>query len=171
VTHLAIAKRGAKDVARRSHETTSQIFRYAIAHGYAKRNPAADFKPSDIIIKPASGNFGPRGREGNSGIAGCNKQLQRNRHHQVCDATTCLYLGSHLGADRSGVAGVRSGQGTLGDPQRTFEDGHAAYRTVVTATVEVLRALKMLTGNGRLLSPGDLDKSKPMSSNTPFEGA
>ena len=32
--------------------------------------------------------------------------------------------------------------------------------------VEVLRALKLLTGNGRLVFPGANDKKKPMSNNT-----
>jgi integrase len=32
--------------------------------------------------------------------------------------------------------------------------------------VEVLRALKLLTGNGKLVFPGALDKNKPMSNNT-----
>ncbi|MEO8737392.1 MAG: integrase arm-type DNA-binding domain-containing protein [Edaphobacter sp.] len=35
-----IEARGARDVAKRAMETTGQIFRYAIAHGYASRNPA-----------------------------------------------------------------------------------------------------------------------------------
>ena len=35
-----IEERGARDIAKRALETTGQIFRYAIAHGYAKRNPA-----------------------------------------------------------------------------------------------------------------------------------
>jgi integrase len=32
--------------------------------------------------------------------------------------------------------------------------------------VEVLRALKLLTGNGKLVFPGAMDKKKPMSNNT-----
>ena len=40
--------RGVRDVAKRALETTGQIFRYAIAHGYATRNPAADIKPRDV---------------------------------------------------------------------------------------------------------------------------
>lgn len=32
-------KRGALDIAKRALQTCSQIFRYAIAHGLAKRNP------------------------------------------------------------------------------------------------------------------------------------
>lgn len=46
---LEIESRGARDVSKRSHETTGQIFRYAIARGIATRNPAADFKPGDIL--------------------------------------------------------------------------------------------------------------------------
>ena len=54
---LPIEARGARDVAKRAHETISQIFRYAIANGLAKRNPAADFKPSDILTAAEEENF------------------------------------------------------------------------------------------------------------------
>ena len=53
---LAIEKRDARDVAKRSHETTSQIFRYAIARDIATRNPAADFKPRDILAEAKTEN-------------------------------------------------------------------------------------------------------------------
>jgi integrase len=45
----AIEARGVGDLAKRSLETCGQIFRYAIAHGYATRNPAADIKPADLL--------------------------------------------------------------------------------------------------------------------------
>lgn len=54
---IAIEGRGARDVAKRAHETTGQIFRYAIAHGFASRNPATGFKPSDILAEGSSENF------------------------------------------------------------------------------------------------------------------
>ncbi len=44
-----IETRGARDVAKRALETTGQIFRFAIAHGYAKRNPAKEIEPRDIL--------------------------------------------------------------------------------------------------------------------------
>jgi hypothetical protein len=53
---LAIERRDARDVAKRAHETTSQIFRYAIAHDVASRNPAADFKPRDILAEARTEN-------------------------------------------------------------------------------------------------------------------
>src|SRR5262249_14430996 len=45
----AIQDRGKLDIAKRALETTGQIFRYAVAHGHAKRNPAVDIKPGDIL--------------------------------------------------------------------------------------------------------------------------
>jgi hypothetical protein len=38
----AIEQRGARDIAKRALETAGQVFRYAIAHGYARRNPATE---------------------------------------------------------------------------------------------------------------------------------
>jgi integrase len=54
---LAVEGRGSRDVAKRIHETSGQIFRYAIAHGKATRNLAADFKPRDILLQAKSENF------------------------------------------------------------------------------------------------------------------
>jgi hypothetical protein len=54
---LAIERRDARDVAKRAHESTGQIFRYAIARGLASRNPAAEFKPSDILAEARTENF------------------------------------------------------------------------------------------------------------------
>jgi integrase len=41
--------KGARDVAQRQHGTISQIYRYAIANELADSNPAAAFKPSDVL--------------------------------------------------------------------------------------------------------------------------
>ena len=44
-----IEERGASDLAKRSLETTNQIFRFAIAHSHASRNPASEIKPRDVL--------------------------------------------------------------------------------------------------------------------------
>jgi hypothetical protein len=46
---LAIEKRGATELAKRALQMCSMVFRYAIAHGKASRNPAIDIKPSDVL--------------------------------------------------------------------------------------------------------------------------
>jgi hypothetical protein len=52
-----IQDRGALDIAKRALETTGQIFRYAIAFGHAKHNPAAEIKPRDILKSREVVNF------------------------------------------------------------------------------------------------------------------
>ncbi len=58
-----IAARGALDIAKRALQTTGQVFRYAIAHGKAKRNPAAEIKPGDILPARKKANYGKRAAE------------------------------------------------------------------------------------------------------------
>ena len=53
----AIEQRGARDLAKRALETIGQIFRYGIAHGYARRNPASEIKPADILKATLRVNF------------------------------------------------------------------------------------------------------------------
>lgn len=53
----AIERRGARDIAKRALETTGQIFRYAIAHGYARRNPASEIRPGDILKSTRKVNY------------------------------------------------------------------------------------------------------------------
>lgn len=52
-----IEARGAGDLARRSLNTTGQIFRYAMADGFAQRNPVSDIKPRDILKETHEKNF------------------------------------------------------------------------------------------------------------------
>lgn len=46
---LAIEERGALHLAHRSLNMMSQIFRYGIANGFCRRNPAADIRASDFL--------------------------------------------------------------------------------------------------------------------------
>lgn len=45
----AVARRGAIDTAARALNTCGQIFRYAIGHCMAQRNPAAEIRPADTL--------------------------------------------------------------------------------------------------------------------------
>jgi integrase len=53
----AIERRGARDIAKRALETVGQVFRYAIAHGFARRNPATEIRPSDILKSSRKANY------------------------------------------------------------------------------------------------------------------
>jgi hypothetical protein len=54
---VTVESRGASDVAKRAQQTIGQIFRFAISRDLATRNPAADFKPRDILAARESQNF------------------------------------------------------------------------------------------------------------------
>jgi integrase len=53
----AIQDRGARDIAKRALETVGQVFRYSIAHGYSKRNPSSEIRPSDILKSAPKTNY------------------------------------------------------------------------------------------------------------------
>ncbi|MCE4553604.1 tyrosine-type recombinase/integrase [Roseateles cellulosilyticus] len=52
-----IEARGALDIAKRSMQTCGQVFRFAIAHGKASRNPATDVRPSDVLPSRKKQNY------------------------------------------------------------------------------------------------------------------
>jgi hypothetical protein len=57
----AVEKRGVLDIAKRCHQMTGQIFRYAIAHELASRNPATDIKPGDVLASRKKTHYAPIG--------------------------------------------------------------------------------------------------------------
>lgn len=52
-----IESRGALDIAKRVLTMCGQVFRYAVAHGLAERNPAADIKPADVLKPTKKTNY------------------------------------------------------------------------------------------------------------------
>ena len=129
---LAIESRGARDVAKRAHETTGQIFRYAIAHGIASRNPAADFKPKDILAEANEENF--------SRVDA--KELPMLLAKMVNydgDAITrlAMRLMAYTFVRTSELIESEWSEFDLDNarwdiPAEAHEDGHAAYRSLVT---------------------------------------
>lgn len=53
----ALQSRGVGDLAYRTYQTIHAVFRHAVAHGHATRNPAADFKPSDVLASLRKSNY------------------------------------------------------------------------------------------------------------------
>ena len=163
---LAIERRDARDVAKRAHETTGQIFRYAIARGIASRNPAADFKPRDILAEAKTENFA---RVDARGLP----ELLAKMQSYNGDAMTRLAM------KLMAYTFVRTGE-LIEAPWTEFDLDDARWIIppermkmntphivpLSRQSVEVLRALRLLTGHGRLVFPGANDKNRSMSNNT-----
>jgi integrase len=163
---LAIESRGARDVAKRAHETIGQIFRYAIAHGIANRNPASDFKPKDILTEAKEENF--------SRVDA--KELPTLLAKMVSydgDAITRLAM-RLMAYTFVRTSELIESEWTEFDLDKARWDIPAERMKMDTPhivplsrqSLDVLRALKLLTGTGRLVFPGAHDKNRPMSNNT-----
>jgi integrase len=161
-----IENRGARDVAKRAHETTGQVFRYAIAHGIASRNPAADFKPKDILAEAKEANFARVDARELPDL------LQRMESYDG-DALTRLAMRmmaytfvrtSELIEAEWAEVDLDNARWDIPAVRMKMDTPHIV--PLSRQSVGVLRALNLLTGNGRLVFPGANDKQKPMSNNT-----
>jgi len=162
----AIEQRGARDIAKRALETTGQVFRHAIAHGYAKRNPASEIRPSDILKSSRKVNYA---------------RVDAKELPQLLKAIE-LYRGrpiTRLAIKLMALTFVRTTE--LIEAKWSEFDLEAArwdipaermkMRTplivpLATQATEVLEMLHSLTGESEWLFPGDRITAKPMSNNT-----
>jgi integrase len=161
-----IERRGALDIAKRALQTCSQIFRYAIAHGVAKRNPAVDIRPSDVLAS--------RKKENYARLDG--KELpELLRKIEVYNGSTITRVAIKLMA----MTFVRTGE-LIGARWEEFDLDSARWDIpaermkmktphivpLSTQAVTLLRSLHTLTGHSALLFPGERDHEKSMSNNT-----
>lgn len=162
----AIAARGALDIAKRALQTTGQVFRYAIAHGLAQRNPAIDVKPGDILPARKKANY--------ARISG--KELpDLLRHIEAYPGAATTRLALKLMAltfvRTSELIGARWEEFDLKAKRWDIPPERMKMKTphivpLSSQAVSVLQALHLLTGHNALLFPGERDHEKPMSNNT-----
>jgi integrase len=163
---LAVVERGARDVAKRIHETSGQIFRYAIANGLGTENPTAGFRPRDVLAPAKTENFA---RVDEKDLP----ELLVKMENYKGTAITCLAM------KLMAYTFVRTNE-LIEAPWVEFDLDSARWiipkermkmKTphivpLSRQSVEVLRALKLLTGRGELVFPGAVDQDQPMSNNT-----
>jgi integrase len=161
----AMEERGVSDLAKRARETVGQIFRYAIAHRYAKHNPAAEIKPGDILKTTRKVNF--------ARIDATKELADLLRSIEVYRGTPVTRLAMKLLA----LTFVRTRE-LIEAPWSEFNleaarwDIPAERMKMKTPhivplsrqAVEILRSLHHLTGDGEFLFPGDR-ANKMMSNN------
>ena len=162
----AVADRGALDIAKRCFETTGQIFRYAIAHGVAERNPAADIKPGDIL---------PSRRKENYARVDARELPALLRKIEAYVGTPATRLAMKLMAltfvRTSELIGARWDEFDLEAARWDIPAERMKMKTphivpLSTQAVDVLRTLHTVTGHRELLFPGERSPRKPMSNNT-----
>jgi integrase len=166
----AIEQRGARDIAKRALQTTAQIFRYAIAHGYARRNPAAEIRPSDILRSARIENYA---RIDGKQLPDLLKSIEVYQGTQITRlamklmALTFVRTRELIGAKWDEFY-FEAGRWDI--PENRMKKGRPHIVPLAKQTIEVLEALQMLSGNRDRLFPGDRDPQKSMSNNTILKG-
>lgn len=162
----AIEARGVADIPRRALETTGQIFRYAVAHGYCKRNPAADIKPADILKPTRSVNFA---RVEAAQLPGLLRAIEVYEGKAITRlatkmlALTFVRTGELIGA-RWSEFDLPAGRWNIPAERMKMKTPHIV--PLSTQTLEVLELIRTLSGSGDLVFPGDVDRRRTMSNNT-----
>jgi integrase len=163
----AIEARGASDVARRALQTTNQIFRYGIAHGLCRQNPAAMFRPGDVLKQVDVENFARVSEKELPPL------LRKMKYYSGAPLTrlamrllslTFLRTSELIGAEWPEI----DMDGARWDiPKERMKGGKRPHVVPLSRqAVESLRELRNYRKNDRLVFPGDRDAEKPMSNNT-----
>ncbi len=161
-----IEARGVSDLAKRALQTSSQVFRYAIAHGLAKRNPATDIKPADVLASRQKQNLARiESRE----------LPELLRHIEAYRGTATTRLAMKLMAmtfvRTTELIGARweefdleAGRWDIPAERMKMKTPHIVPLSV--QAVNLLKTLQLITGHSTMLFPGERDHEKSMSNNT-----
>lgn len=162
----AIEKRGALDIAKRALQTCSQIFRYAIAHGVAKRNPAVEIRPSDVLASRKKQNYA---RVENKDLPELLRKIEVYNGNTV--TRVAIKLMAMTFVRTSELIGARWEEFDLDGARWDIPASRMKMKTphivpLSTQAITLLRSLNTLTGHSALLFPGERDHQKSMSNNT-----
>jgi integrase len=162
----AIEKRGALDIAKRCYQMAGQVFRYAIAHGLARRNPASDVKPGDVLASRRKENYA------RIDAKELPELLRKIEGYQGTPATRlALKLMALTFVRTSELIGARWEEFDFQAAQWRIPAERMKMRTphivpLSLNAIQILQILHEISGHGPLLFPGERDHSKPMSNNT-----
>ncbi len=162
----AIERRGAGDIAKRAMQTSGQVFRYAVAHGKAERNPVTDTKPSDVLKSRTKANYA------RVELTELPELLRKIEAYQGTPTTRLAMKLMALTFVRTGeLIGAKWAEFDLdaarwGVPAVRMKMGTPHIVPLSPQAIEVLKVLHTVTGGRELLFPGERDHSKPMSNNT-----
>lgn len=161
-----IEKRGVSDVAKRALQTCGQVFRYAIAHELAKRNPAVEIKPSDILKPVQKRNLA---RVDTKDLPELLRKIEGYQGTPVTRlamkimALTFVRTGELIGA-KWAEFDLEAGRWDIPPERMKMKTPHVV--PLAAQTVNLLKTLQFITGHNALLFPGERDHGKPMSNNT-----
>ncbi len=159
-----IEARGALHVAHRMRQVCGQIFRYAVAVGYAQRDPSADLRGA--LTPVAERHFAALTRPGE--VGGLMRAIRGYQGSFVVRAALRLLAYTFVRSGELRKAEWRefdldSGVWTIPAHRMKMRREHLV--PLAPQAVEVLRELQPLTGSGRYVFPSARSAARPMSEN------
>jgi len=162
----AIEARGAGDLAKRAMQNVGQIFRFAIAHGYAKRNPASEIRPADVLRPTHKTNLARIDAKELPALLRAIEVYQGTHVTRLAlklMALTFVRTSELIGAKWTEFD-LEAARWDIPATRMKMRDPHIV--PLAAQAIEVLEMLRSLTGESEWLFPGDRSESKPMSNNT-----
>ncbi len=179
-----ISERGAIETAHRVCQRISAIYVYAVSAGLAKANPAATMNKAlpKVPRSKKRPSIVDRIKEHDDQVKAVRKLL-RDCEAQRCRATTKFALRLLMltavrpnelengeWSELEGLDGPEPlwripAERMKGDQERKAEEDGDHLVPLSRQAVEVIRALRLLTGNHRLMFPGERDHRVPISNN------
>ncbi|SET28814.1 Integrase [Nitrosomonas marina] len=161
-----IESRGAFDIAKRALNTISQVMRYAVAHGLAERNPAADIKPSDVLKPTKKSNYA---RLDEKDVPELLRKIDGYDGQPL--TKLALQLMTLTFVRTSELIGARWDEFDFSKRQWRIPEERMKMRTphivpLSNQTINVLEQIKVLSGDNALLFPSERRNGKTMSNNT-----
>lgn len=166
----AIEARRARDIAKRALETTGQIFRCAIAHGCAKRNPATEIRRRDILKATHKVNFA---RIDAKELPSLLRQLEVYPGRHVTRlaikllALTFVRTGELIGA-RWCEFDFEAARWNIPAERMKMRTPHIV--PLASQALEVLAQIRELTDGNEFVFPGERNGQRTMSNNTILKG-
>jgi integrase len=165
-----IEARGAREIAKRAMETTGQIFRYAIAHGKATRNPARDFRPSDVLKSSRKTNYA---RIDEKELPHLLKTIELYRGTPL--TRLALKLMALTFVRTSELIGAKWSEFNIETARWDIPAERIKMRTphivpLSRQALEVLALLRELNGDSEWVFPGEGVSNQTMSNNTILKG-
>ena len=161
-----IEGRGAADLAKRAMQNVGQIFRYAIAHGYAKRNPASEIRPADVLRPTHKTNLARIDAKELPALLRSMEVYQGTHVTRLAMklmALTFVRTSELIGA-KWAEFDMEAARWDIPAARMKMRDPHIV--PLASQAIEVLEMLRLLTGSSEWLFPGDRSSKKPMSNNT-----
>ena len=162
----AIEARGARDIAKRALETVGQVFRYAIAHGYARRNPATEIRPRDILKTSHKTNYARIDAKELPTLLRAIEVYQGTHITRLAIklmALTFVRTGELIGAKWSEL-NIPDCRWDIPPERMKMRSAHVV--PLSRQALEVIETLHIISGKSEFLFPGDRDPKKQMSNMT-----